>query len=343
MPGQPQPTPSLDALCAAFGLSPHAVQTLDPAYPAFDAQRPLLVLPGEFEAARPLLVERYPSAHRLLMLTAAGPAASTIEAAGPQAAAWLVDPLPVEADVRSLAGLRGIIDRLAGPDGCPWDREQTPDTLRKYLLEETYEVVDAIDRGDLDGLREELGDVLIHVLMQGSLARERGDFTLEDIVQASATKMVRRHPHVFGGEVFESNERLLDRWEQIKSAERAGAGAQPRSAIEAVPLALPALQRTQALIGRSQRIATGAATPDTAPNRAPDNISDLAAAVMTALEALIATDDGQRPVHLGRLLFTLVAYARAAGIDAEEALRLEANRFAARLTALLDASPPAGE
>ena len=254
----------IDELLGTFGVEPRELQALDPAHPRFDAQRALLVLPPQFAAARPLLAGRYPAAHEARAALAGGAAPSTVATLPADARAWLIAPLAPEADLRSLAGLRAVMERLYGPDGCPWDREQTHESLREYLLEETYEVVDAIDRGDVDGLREELGDLLAHVFMHTSMAQERGEFSVEDVVEGIAAKMVRRHPHVFGDEDAGSEEQLLDRWEEIKAEERAaadgGAERPERGALDSVPLAAPALQRSQSLQSRAAR--AGALEPE---------------------------------------------------------------------------------
>lgn len=308
--------PSLDAICAALDLAPHAVQAFDPAHPAFDVQRPLLVLPSQFEAARPELRRRYPPS-KLARAVRSGSAETCDVAALPfDAEAWLLPALPPEEDLRALAGLRGVMERLFAPDGCPWDREQTHESLRHYLLEETYELVDAIDRGDPDGLREEIGDVFAHMFMQTALAQQAGTFTLEDVLEYATAKFVRRHPHVFGEEEAGTMEALLDRWESIKRAERAASGASDEKpqggALDSIPLAAPALQRTQSLIGRA---GTGGLTV------APVGAEEAARA------ALDASD-------VGALLFAAVRLARERGIDAEEALREASERFASAFRTL---------
>lgn len=315
---------SLDVICASLDLPPHAVQAFDPAHIAFDAQRPLLVLAPQFEVARPELRRRYPVS-KVARVVHAGVAEDTSVAALPlDADAWLLPALAPEEDLRGLAGLRGVMERLFAPDGCPWDREQTHESLRRYLLEETYELVDAIDRGNPDGLREEIGDVLAHMFMQAALAQRAGTFTLEDVLEYATAKFVRRHPHVFGEEEAGSMEALLDRWESIKRAEREAKGvpadATPEGSLDSVPLAAPALARTQSLIGRAHR---GGLAP-----------SDLDA-TEAARRALEAGD-------IGALLFAVVRLAQEADIDAEEALRLASERFAAQFRALEGAARFAG-
>lgn len=307
---------SLDAICVALDLAPHAVQAFDPEYPAFDAQRPLLVLAAQFEAARPEVGRRYPASKAARVVRGGAVEACAVAALPLDAGAWLLPALAPEEDLRALAGLRGVMERLFAPDGCPWDREQTPESLRRYLLEETYELVDAIDRGDTDGVREELGDVLAHMFMQTALAQQAGTFSLEDVLEYATAKFVRRHPHVFGEEEAGSMEALLDRWETIKRAERAAKGesedAPVEGALDSIPLAAPALVRTQSLIGRA---GTGGLAPPSTPP------------VEAARAALDAGD-------VGALLFAAVRLARERDVDAEEALRLTSERFASAFRAL---------
>ena len=140
-----------------------------------------------------------------------------------------------------------IMGRLRAPDGCPWDREQTIDTLKKYVLEETYEVVDAIDRHDHDGLREELGDFMLQAVFLAQLEQEEGRFGIEDSVRAIADKLVRRHPHVFkrdeGEAALDTANQVRTRWEEIKTQERGGS-AKPKTLLSGIPAALPSLVKS---------------------------------------------------------------------------------------------------
>ena len=306
---------SLDALVAAFALAPHEVQVLDPAHPAFDAARPILVLPAQFEAARPLVRRRYPPQVGARVLVDTVVETATIAALPLDAAAWLLPALRPEEDRGSIAGLRGVMERLFAPDGCPWDREQTPQTLRRYLLEETYELVDAIDRDDASALREELGDLFAHLFMQTALAQQAGRFTVEDVAEYAHAKFVRRHPHVFGDEEAGSTEELLDRWDAIKRAERAVNGdseATVPGALDSVPLAAPALQRARNVLSRAIRA----------------GLVDAPVRATAAVEAALAND------NIGALLFAAVRLADAGDLDAEEALREHTARFVAAFEAL---------
>lgn len=290
----------------ALDLAPEQVQVFDPAYPRFDAQRRLLVLPLQFELARAAIDDRYSAGHAARTLGDTTTTDTTVGALPDDARAWLLEPLAPEEDIRAFAGLRAIIERLRAPEGCPWDAEQSHESLRRYLIEESYEAVDAIDRGDLDALREELGDVLAQVLMQTAIAQEQGDFTLEDVLATIAEKMVRRHPHVFAGESSVSSERLLERWDQLKAEERAtsidGSEDDP---LASVPLMLPALQRAQSLLGRAER--AGLDTESAAAGAASESES----------------------TQLAAMLWEAVRFARAHDLDAESVLRDETRRFAA--------------
>jgi tetrapyrrole methylase family protein / MazG family protein len=322
---RPSPVTSLDRLLVLLDLPAHRLQAFDPDGPAFDAQRPLLVLPEQFEAARPQVRLRYPPGKTARVVDGNEVREVALAALPFDAAAWLLPALRPEEDRRSLAGLRAVMEHLFGPDGCPWDREQTHESLRRFLLEEVYELVDAIDRGDTEGLREEIGDVLAHMFMQASVAQRAGAFTLDDAVEYATDKFVRRHPHVFGDEQTDTPEALLGRWEEIKRAEReakgeAGADEQPAGALDSVPLAAPALQRVNSMLGRAQRSGLGEPPED----------------ARTAARQAIEADD------VGALLFATVRLARELGVDAEDALRDTATRFASAFADLEGAARSTG-
>ena len=329
-------TPSLDAILDAFGLAPSEVQAFDPAHPHVDAQRPLLILAAQREHAEAVLAERYPADHTVMSLDAAGTTPTTTDAtttgalasgvdadadpAGRAGRAWLVAPLTPEQDVRSLAGLRGIMERLYSPDGCPWDYEQTHESLRGYLIEETYEAIEAIDGGDLEGLCEELGDILLQVFFHAVVAETAGTFTLDDVAEAIARKMVRRHPHVFGdAERGSTADEQWTRWDAIKAAERAEAGktGEDDSPFASLPLSLPALQRAQSVQGRASR--AGLADAPSA--------GEALSALSGAVDGLVGAPEAERASRLGALLWAAAAYARAEDVDAESALREETARF----------------
>lgn len=328
-------TPALDALIAALELSPERVQAFDPQAPRIDAQRPLLVLPAAFEAARTLLGARYPARHPARVLQGGEPRDAELPTLPDDAEAWLIAPLAAEQDHPSLAALRAVIERLYAPGGCPWDREQTHETLRHHLLEESYEVAEAIDTGDLGGLREELGDLLVQILMHAAMAQEAGEFTLEEVVAHASRKMVRRHPHVFGEEKAGDSAALLARWDEIKAEERAKRGESGvRVALDAVPSATPALLRAAALQGRAER--AGHAPPAASP------VERLREA-LDALDGASPDADADAEARVGELLWAAVALAREREIDAESALRAAAAAFVERVAAADGGATPRAE
>jgi len=225
-----------------------------------------------------------------------------------------------DAELRTFEGLRRIIARLRGPDGCPWDRVQTHASLKPYLLEEAYEALTALDEGDPDKLCDELGDLLLEVFLHVQLAEEAAEFTVEDVVYRIASKLVRRHPHVFGEEQADTPEQVMARWEVLKQGERGSEG----SALAGVPPALPALARAQMLLGRAAR--AGFQWPQTAGVLAKleEEIRELAE----------AGDADHKREELGDVLFLLVNLARYLELDAEEALRLANDKFYRRFTTM---------
>jgi tetrapyrrole methylase family protein/MazG family protein len=228
-------------------------------------------------------------------------------------------PKPPDIDSRSFDGLREIVRRLRAPDGCPWDRAQTHESLRRFLLEETYEALDALDGGDARKLCEELGDVLLQILLHAQIASESGEFAIDDVIEGIATKLLRRHPHVFGETKVDTAEEVVLKWEEIKSAERGG-----ESLLADVPQALPALVYSQAMQERA--VAAGFEWPDV-----EDVLDKLTEEARELAEAETLEEKRE---ELGDTLFVLVSLARKLGLDAEESLRLASRRFRRRFDAL---------
>ncbi len=218
-------------------------------------------------------------------------------------------------DNSPFADLVGIMARLRGPAGCSWDRKQDHRSLRPCLLEETYEVLEAIDREDPRALRQELGDLLLQVVFHAQLAAEAGEFDIDDVVKGLRDKLVARHPHVFGESSAETPEEVLHQWDDLKRRER-GEAEDSTSPMTEVPKALPALSRAQVVQRRAARagLAPGA--------------RDAAGAVRQALEQLAREDiDAQEAQAVcGAMLLAAVDLARIAGVDAEQALRERVNR-----------------
>ncbi len=232
-----------------------------------------------------------------------------------------------EIDLHTFDGLREIVRRLRAPDGCPWDRAQTHESLRRYLLEETYETLDALDAGEAVKLREELGDVLLQILLHSQIASESGEFTIDDVIAGIATKLVRRHPHVFGEAKVDTPEEVVLKWEAIKIQERGG-----ESLLKDVPQTLPALAYSQALQERA--VAAGFEWPQIAD--VLDKLTEEAG------ELTEADTPAQKREEMGDILFVLVSLARKLGLDAEESLRLASRRFRTRFERLLSIAAERG-
>jgi len=211
-----------------------------------------------------------------------------------------------------------LMQRLLAPDGCPWDREQTPMSVRRYVLEEACEVIDAIEANDQEHLAEELGDLALQVVFLAELSRREGRFGPDDVVRAVVDKLVRRHPHVFADTEVEGSEEVLRNWEAIKANEKAGRGL-----LDGVPRSLPALYRAQRMSEKVSRV--GFDWPD------PSGSREKVAEEIRELDEAVDQGDPERIEHeLGDLLFALVNLARHQRIDAEIALRKASDRFRER-------------
>ena len=229
-------------------------------------------------------------------------------------------PLPA-ATPADFAALAEVMARLRGPDGCPWDREQTPETLRKYVIEEAYEVVEAIDARSPAKLSEELGDLLLQVVFHAQLASETGVFTLSDVTQSITEKLIRRHPHVFGAVTVSGSDEVLTNWEQIKRAEP---GYEDRvSILDGIPAGLPALMRAAEVSKRVVKVGFDWPSISEVLDKVEEEIAELRAEIA-------AGQTDRAGDELGDLLFTLVNVARQLKIDPEDALRRMTTRFAAR-------------
>jgi MazG family protein len=215
-----------------------------------------------------------------------------------------------------------LMARLRGKGGCPWDREQTRDTLKPYLIEEAYEVLDAIDDGSRDHLIEELGDLLFQVVFHCQIAGECGEFTMTDVLARLSDKMTRRHPHVFGDQTIGGAREALEQWERIKHAEGAADG-QARSAVDGVPDRLPALLRAQRLQVKAGRVGFDWTEWRGAWAKVQEEIAELETTLDGGETARIRDE-------LGDVLFSLVNVARLRGIDAEDCLRQAAAKFTRR-------------
>jgi MazG family protein len=218
--------------------------------------------------------------------------------------------------------LLGIMERLRAPDGCPWDREQTLKTLRPYVLEETYEVLEAIDAGDPREHCEELGDLLLQIVFQAQLTKEEGRFEFADVADAISDKLVSRHPHVFGDVRVKDAEQVLHQWAALKREEKKAKG-RGESVLEGVPREMPALARADRLTEKASRI--GFDWPDASGARAKVDEE------VAELDAAIASGDRSEIEHeVGDALFALANLSRKLGVPPEEALRGALSRFVSR-------------
>ena len=214
-----------------------------------------------------------------------------------------------------------VMERLRSDRGCPWDREQTRETLKPFLIEETYEVIEAIDKKDPENLKEELGDLLFQVVFHAQIAKERGEFDIEEVLNALTDKMVRRHPHVFGKDRAGTAQQVLARWEKLKNQEEKN--RKRKSVLDGVPKHLPSLLRANQLQGRAARV--GFDWPNVRPvwKKIREELRELQ-------ESIRQDDPESIEAEFGDLLFSLVNLSRYLKIDSEGALRKANRRFSKR-------------
>jgi len=220
--------------------------------------------------------------------------------------------------------LLNVMARLRDPDsGCAWDIEQSFETIAPYTVEEAYEVADAIERKDAQALREELGDLLLQVVFHAQIAKDQGLFEFEDVAQSIASKMIERHPHVFGDTVFDSVDAQKAHWELLKQQEREKRADECLSALDGVALALPALTRAEKIQKRAARVGFDWCTVEPVLDKLDEEVS----------EFKLAVEQGSVPEienEIGDLLFTVVNIARHLKVDAEQALKQSTSKFESR-------------
>lgn len=241
-------------------------------------------------------------------------------------------------DKGGIEALLDIMARLRDPqDGCPWDVEQNFASIAPYTIEEAYEVADAIERGDMDDLKDELGDLLLQVVFHAQMAKEERLFDFSDVVRAICEKMIRRHPHVFGDEEQRSAGSVKGRWEKIKAEEKAAKGAKQASILDDVPLSLPALVRAIKLQNRAARV--GFDWPDT--SQVIDKLNE----EMLELSAELAKggDADRLEDEMGDLLFVYANLARHLNVDPEAALRRANAKFRRRFGRIEEKLAAAGK
>ncbi|HET6744322.1 MAG TPA: nucleoside triphosphate pyrophosphohydrolase [Candidatus Limnocylindria bacterium] len=338
---------TLDALLAVAGIDPadgvQAVAADRMSAIAFDPSLPLLILrssadPTPGSDAVPVLAGRhsrrtacdvlralYPAAHLVRPLPVGDPRPLSSIADDELAEGdWLVPALSPLDNLASPHGMAAISARLRAPDGCPWDRKQTHDSLRPFVLEEAYETVDAIERGRPADLAEELGDLFLQVILHAQLAAEDGSFDLTDVYRRLGAKIVRRHPHVFGDVEVADAAEVLRNWESIKAGERADAGTSP-SPFAGIARALPALPASREIQERASSLGWDWPAIEGVWEKVDEELAELHAAA--------AMDDDARDERLhelGDLLFAAVNLARWLKLDPEEALRAANRRWIER-------------
>jgi tetrapyrrole methylase family protein/MazG family protein len=238
------------------------------------------------------------------------------------------DPAAVRPYPDGVGAIFEIARRLRAPDGCPWDREQTHESLRPYLLEEAYELLEVIDRGQEDDrLEEELGDVLLQVAMHAAIAEEHGRFDAAAVSEAAAAKMVARHPHVFGDEEVADAEAVLRNWERRKAEDAARAGRAAETPLDRVPPSLPALAWTYNMQKRAARVGFDVDTADSAAEAVADRTRE-------ARDRAEAGDREEAAQAVGELLLAAVGLSRKLGVNPEDALRAAGQRYRDRFAAM---------
>ena len=233
-----------------------------------------------------------------------------------------------------------IMATLRGPDGCPWDRVQTLASLRPFLLEETYEALEALDAGDPAGLREELGDLLFEIVFLARIAEEQGDFTIADAIDGVATKLVRRHPHVFGdADKLSQAEEVRGRWEELKAAERTGSDeTTAKTLLSGVPITLPALLRAYEYSSRAATVGFDWVKAVDVLDKMEEELREIRVAVENDVHnhegAKARRRDDLVEEEIGDLLFAIANLSRKLGVEPEAALRRANDKFRERFTAV---------
>ena len=237
---------------------------------------------------------------------------------------WYISQMNKRADIQKLVDL---VERLRGENGCPWDKEQTRESLKPMLIEEAYEVLDALDGASPTELKEELGDLLFQVVFHAQIAQEKGEFHLADIIDRLHEKMIRRHPHVFGDADLKTSQDVLKNWEDIKAAEKGvESSSQPdsdKSLLDGIPSKLPALHQAYQMTAKASRVGFDW-------SRLEDILAKLHEEIRELQEAFARQDSQKTADEVGDLLFVVVNIARFLGIDPETALRRTNSKFSRR-------------
>jgi tetrapyrrole methylase family protein/MazG family protein len=308
----------LDALALAAMHHP----PINPDYPALLGQ---VYSRGAASEVKLTLMNQYPDDFTVTLVHAAGTDDAVVETLplyeidrsahiGHMTALYV----PALGQMASFEQFQEIIAHLRAPEGCPWDREQTHESLRQYLIEEAYEVLDAIEHGDMAALAGELGDLLLQIMLHTQIATEDGEFTMPDVLRLINAKMIRRHPHVWGDvDVAGSPAQVVTNWEALKRQEKADNGAGAESALDSIPKALPALLQAYQYQARAARLNFDWPVIDDVIAKFREEVAELDA----------AATDAERAEELGDLLFVLVNWARWLKIEPEGALRAANAKF----------------
>lgn len=330
------PFPDL-ALADALTLAMRQTPDFSPSAPALIAQIYSRQVASDVKLT---LMAAYPDAHPVRLVHGAGTDEEVVEDLplfqidhSPRLgllSSLYVPPLSPNA---SFEGFQEIVARLRAPDGCPWDREQTHHSLRPFLIEEAYEALDALDRDDMADLAEELGDLLLQIVLHAQIATEEGDFNMQQVMDGIGAKLIRRHPHVFSEVEVDGVSGVIQNWEAIKAEERKENGASGKKGLlDGVPTALPALLQADAFVERVARVKFDRL----------DKLGD-PALIRETLSRLTAAEPSQQPAALGELLLGVVSLAHGQGLDPESALREVLTRFRARFGAMEAAVLAAGQ
>jgi tetrapyrrole methylase family protein/MazG family protein len=220
--------------------------------------------------------------------------------------------------------LVNIVHRLRAPGGCPWDRKQTPESLKQYIIEEAYEVVDAIDSKKAESIVEELGDLLLQVVLQAEIADEKNAFSIEEVIEGLSRKLVHRHPHVFGKARVNGADEVISNWEKIKGEEKAGRGL-----FDGLPKHLPSLQVSGRMGEKAARVGFDWPSVEGVREKVDEELRELD-------EAIGSGDKNAVRHEVGDLLFAVAQWSRHLGVEPEEALRSSCNRFRERFEAMED-------
>ena len=312
------------ALVDALELATAHVPSFPPSSPAIIAQVHSTAVAADVKLT---LMALYPDEHPVQLVHAAGTAQARVESLAlyeidrsPSIGLLTALYVPPLGPATSFEAFQEIIAHLRAPDGCPWDRQQTHLSLRTYLLEEVYEVLAALDAEDAQSLKEEFGDLLLQIVLHAQIAMEEGEFTMSELLQGIHTKIVRRHPHVFGDLELKDAQGVLQNWERLKEKERHANGNAEASLLDGVALALPALVQAEQYQLRAARV--GFDWPDI------QGVLDKLEEELLEVHAAQGTDE--RADEIGDVLFAVVNLARWYNLDPESALRAANQRFKSR-------------